>query len=827
MVGWLVASACGSVPLPAHAADGEWVPLGVPMRLRSPLLWDAAERRLLGIGEGSSATADSLRDAWEFREATGWRRIALPRPPAEVDLGFHPLHADPTRRRWLVFPGAGPMHDRLQSWALELSPSPHWRVLDSEPAAPGGSVWLDPRGESAWDLAGHYGTQGHELWTRSLADTGVWRFARAVPNSDHWESWRWVEPLQGRMFVIARDPAAPDTGVVLSLPLAGDEGWAREPGTVPPTLVYGGSAHLVGDADGTRVRCFASGAGVPSESWTYHYRSASPWRYEGALPAELDRRALGDAPDTLWVHGVNGARYQPGAGTLAVPLADPARPALVSAPAWPPFVLPALFFHDRAGGRWLYGALGASHTGATLPADSLWELRLVGADASWRPLRVTAGPPPGGDITRTANDEEGRTLYLLTGSDSSGWPPSPGAELWALRYDGAPRWERIAYRGAPPGLRDASILGFDPVRRELVLSSPGGSGEAVLQALAVDTPDEWRLRAALGSGPTGGDAGTAAYDALRGRLLFRALGPPLVALEYGDPARWLGLDASYCPSFGSNCVPSVSGMRGLFDPVGSRMLLFGGYDSWMMTSYAWLYAIGSGDTLGPVGQLFALGDPGGQQDALAGYDGSRDAIIVLGNVSNFAPSLYEFRFDRGARAVARFAGAAALPDRNALRWSAAPGTRFTLWRAGPSAGWAPLAELEAATDGALAYADRGIEAGTRYGYRLTAPGDAVAPAAEDVWLVASNASTVALAAPWPNPARGALNVSFMTIAAQPAELEVFDVAGRRAWARRWEAPAAGPHHVALAASDLPRAGLYFLRLRQAGVTATRRVVLTP
>jgi hypothetical protein len=45
------------------------------------------------------------------------------------------------------------------------------------------------------------------------------------------------------------------------------------------------------------------------------------------------------------------------------------------------------------------------------------------------------------------------------------------------------------------------------------------------------------------------------------------------------------------------------------------------------------------------------------------------------------------------------------------------------------------------------------------------------------------------------------------------------------WSRLWDAPASGPHHVAIPSSDLARSGLYFLRFRQAGVTATRRVVI--
>lgn len=89
-------------------------------------------------------------------------------------------------------------------------------------------------------------------------------------------------------------------------------------------------------------------------------------------------------------------------------------------------------------------------------------------------------------------------------------------------------------------------------------------------------------------------------------------------------------------------------------------------------------------------------------------------------------------------------------------------------------------------------------------------------------------ASLALAAPWPNPARGAFTVSYSLPASEDATLELIDVAGRIVLARSLSAQGTGSHSVTL---DAPRerlaAGVYFVRLAHAGGQVTRRVVLMP
>jgi len=76
----------------------------------------------------------------------------------------------------------------------------------------------------------------------------------------------------------------------------------------------------------------------------------------------------------------------------------------------------------------------------------------------------------------------------------------------------------------------------------------------------------------------------------------------------------------------------------------------------------------------------------------------------------------------------------------------------------------------------------------------------------------------------PNPARGALRVSFTLPDDRPARLEVWDVAGRRVAARDVGALGTGAHHVEIHGVHLPP-GVYLLRLFRADAALQRRVAI--
>jgi len=85
---------------------------------------------------------------------------------------------------------------------------------------------------------------------------------------------------------------------------------------------------------------------------------------------------------------------------------------------------------------------------------------------------------------------------------------------------------------------------------------------------------------------------------------------------------------------------------------------------------------------------------------------------------------------------------------------------------------------------------------------------------------------LALAGARPNPASGrALKVEFTLATADPARLELFDVAGRRVAAREVGSLGPGPHTLDLAAGKRIAAGIYVIRFSQGRAARTARVAV--
>ena len=100
----------------------------------------------------------------------------------------------------------------------------------------------------------------------------------------------------------------------------------------------------------------------------------------------------------------------------------------------------------------------------------------------------------------------------------------------------------------------------------------------------------------------------------------------------------------------------------------------------------------------------------------------------------------------------------------------------------------------------------------------------IAPVSLDA-ATGGDAMAFAMAAPWPNPSRGATTFAFTLPSTGAVSLEILDVSGRRV--RTLLAATrlpAGTHTLALERTGLPP-GTYYVRLRAAGAAAVRPVVI--
>ena len=80
---------------------------------------------------------------------------------------------------------------------------------------------------------------------------------------------------------------------------------------------------------------------------------------------------------------------------------------------------------------------------------------------------------------------------------------------------------------------------------------------------------------------------------------------------------------------------------------------------------------------------------------------------------------------------------------------------------------------------------------------------------------------LALERPSPNPARDRVECTFTLPSVAPATLDLVDLSGRLIRSESLS-PSAGRQTWSLATSELPN-GVYFVRLRQAGLSAVERV----
>ncbi len=76
----------------------------------------------------------------------------------------------------------------------------------------------------------------------------------------------------------------------------------------------------------------------------------------------------------------------------------------------------------------------------------------------------------------------------------------------------------------------------------------------------------------------------------------------------------------------------------------------------------------------------------------------------------------------------------------------------------------------------------------------------------------------------PNPATSGAAIDFDLASAEPATIELLDLAGRRVWARDLVGLGPGPHTALLAEGVPLPSGVYFARLVQLGHSASRRIV---
>lgn len=173
--------------------------------------------------------------------------------------------------------------------------------------------------------------------------------------------------------------------------------------------------------------------------------------------------------------------------------------------------------------------------------------------------------------------------------------------------------------------------------------------------------------------------------------------------------------------------------------------------------------------------------------------------------------------------LASLVSAEAEPGRVKVRWQVSEaGVPVTVRRDRGTGAWEAVATRFPDGTGMVSYEDTDVMGG-RYGYRLGLPSGAFEIAAGEVWVEVPGASGFGLTGVSPNPASGPLTVSFSLGDAQPASLELFDLAGRLVESRTIESPRPGARVLTLGAGRELPPGVYLLQLSQGARRTSSRV----
>jgi hypothetical protein len=158
-----------------------------------------------------------------------------------------------------------------------------------------------------------------------------------------------------------------------------------------------------------------------------------------------------------------------------------------------------------------------------------------------------------------------------------------------------------------------------------------------------------------------------------------------------------------------------------------------------------------------------------------------------------------------------------------ITWQVAGGPEATVERTVGDDLWQPVASVTSDGVGRMAFEDRDVEPGHRYGYRLTLSDEGAEVHAGEVWVDVPSNTRFALRGAWPNPAVAGLQVAFSLADAGPVRLELYDVGGRLVLGRTTTF-AAGNHVTSLGGEDLA-AGVYLVRLTHGGQSLTSRATV--
>lgn len=587
-----------------------------------------------------------------------WQQLA---PPPW--LIWHTSIYDPVRDRMILFAGFDGLTRQAELWELSFSGDPEWRLLRTAGAAPPplsfhGAVY-DPLRDRMLVIGGSLSSgatpvRSNQVWALSLSGDPQWSLVAATGVPPVPRTCREIvyDSIADRVLLFGGTTATGQQNDLWSLSLAGTPAWSPlTPAGIPPSPRSISS--FVFDPVRNRVLVFggSSTTAYVDETWELALTGSPEWRLlstSGARPAGRNGHSAFYDPEGDRMIILNGATLVDGD---PVGLQDAWCLSLGPDPVWSPLAASGLAAPGGSGGSVVYDSnrrravcYGGWVGNTSSVSQTVWVLTLDSAP-TWSKIAEPQGPKATGRRGHSAVFDPVRHRMIVFGGLIN-WvgEPSPLVnDLWALDLDPPYAWTPIQASGTPPAARWGHAAVYDPIRdRMIVFGGAGASRLGDLWELTLSPAPAWHPLAATGIPPAARTQHTAIYDPVGDRMLvFGGLTVNYTAdvweLSLGSTPTW-----HLMPVIGPG---PRAGHTAVHDPAGARMIVFGGYNG---TVFGDLWALELAGTphwtpLTPGGP-----PPAGRQYHVAVCDPRRQRMLLLGGLGQgdvMLGDLVELRLD--------------------------------------------------------------------------------------------------------------------------------------------------------------------------------------
>jgi uncharacterized repeat protein (TIGR02543 family) len=609
----------------ASAACGVWSPVmgpEAPFDLHDfmPVL-DAARNRVLVFG-GRSADGSLKRDLWllDLNGAGAWRIAATTGTPPSSRAEYSAI-VDPVRNRMLLFGGTdGSLRNDL--WALDLE-TLAWTLIATNGPAPAPrrnhTAVYDSMRDRMIVISGLGGfsvnADAHAL---SLA-SATWATLPAPGANPGIRGGHTAlyDPARDRIVVYG----GVGPGTLFELDLATPAWSALDPVGVPPAPRTEHTA--VFDAARDRMLVFGGmvGSETTNESWSLEFAPGPQWialAIAGEAPAP--RRSHGAVldDDTMVVLGAAGETADETWRLTVAPTLTWGELVPAGKPM-PERESHTTIWDSATGGLWVWGGRSGEHT---------WEHDLWFLDPTapaWTHISTTGITPAARDEHTAIFDSKRRRMVMFGGRSDT-----VHGDLWTLDLSGPPVWSSFGIPGPEARFGHAAVL--DPVRDRMIVFGGAtlGSIRNDVWALSLAT-GTWMSLAPAGAPPPARFGHLAVYDPVRDRVLViggtdgSSRFNDVWALDLAGGTAWSALAPT------GAAPPEIEGHAGAYDPVGDRVVFFGGNTSSGKSSSTWALMLAGTPSWQPV--LADLFVPQARTQHAAVWDEVANRLLISGGFS--------------------------------------------------------------------------------------------------------------------------------------------------------------------------------------------------